>query len=84
MFHPPSCWRFKHIPLHCIFIVTVHSLVSYTFICVLQDMISEVLPVTGNKGVKKVTNVANGTTNYWNGGGEEEGRKNTRRTESVG
>jgi hypothetical protein len=38
-------------------------------------MISEVLPVTGNKGVKKVTNVGNGMKHYSNGGGKEEGRK---------
>jgi hypothetical protein len=47
-------------------------------------MISEVLPVTGNKGIYEVTNVGNGMKHCWNGGGKEEGRKNTRRTESVG
>jgi len=40
-------------------------------------VISEVLQVTGNKLVKKVTNVGNGMKHYWNGGGKEEGRKYT-------
>lgn len=47
-------------------------------------MISAVLPVTGNKGVKKVTFVGKGMKHCWNASGKEEGRKNTRRTKSVG
>jgi hypothetical protein len=38
-------------------------------------MITEVLPVTGNKGVQKATDAGNGMKHDWNGGGKEEGRK---------
>ena len=38
-------------------------------------MITEVLPVTRNRGVKKATDAVNGMKRYRNGGGKEEGRK---------
>jgi len=38
-------------------------------------MITEALPVTRNRGVKKATDAGNGMKRYWNGGGKEEGRK---------